>query len=390
MIVSLVSVVAVVGMLLALVPCSLFIANLFLYRTPPRRAVGRAPSISVLIPARNEAAGITAAVDAIRASVDVDLELIVMDDSSTDSTAAIVREIGMHDPRVQLRQAPPLPEGWNGKQHACWSLAHAASHDLLCFVDADVRLAPETLSRMAAFLEASHSDLVSGFPRQITLSPLEWLLLPLIHFVLLGFLPLAGMRRSPSPAYAAGCGQFFLAQRPAYFVAGGHAAIADTRHDGLLLPRIFRRHGFQTDLADLTTLATCRMYSNAREVWLGLAKNATEGLAAPGRIVPLTLVLLLGQVFPFLLLAVALAAPALRSVPLIVCAVTGCVAAMLPRLLASVRFQQPLRGALLHPFGIVVLLVLEWWALLRQMRGRTVTWKARSYATTAAELDPHA
>ena len=388
--IPLVAALAAVGMLLALIPCSLFLGNLFLYRTPSRAADGAIPSISVLIPARNEAAGIAAAIHAIRASVQVNLELIVMDDSSTDATAAIVQGIATHDPRVHLRQAPPLPAGWNGKQHACWALAHAASHDLLCFVDADVRLAPEALSRMAAFLQSSRSDLVSGFPRQITLTPLEWLLLPLIHFVLLGFLPLAGMRRSPSPAYAAGCGQFFLARRPAYFAAGGHAAIADTRHDGLLLPRIFRHHHFQTDLADLTSLATCRMYTSAREVWLGLAKNATEGLAAPNRILPLTLVLLLGQVLPFVLVALALASPALRSTPVLVCAITACVAAMLPRLLASIRFRQPLRGALLHPLGIVVLLVLEWWALLHQLRGRTVTWKARNYATTAAELDPRA
>ena len=388
--IPLIAALSVTGMLLALIPCSLFVGNLFLYRTPSRRSEASSPPVSVLIPARNEAAGIAHAVQAVCASVGVALELIVMDDSSTDGTADIVREIAAHDPRVQLRQAPPLPAGWNGKQHACWALAHAASHDLLCFVDADVRLSPEALNRMAAFLEASRSDLVSGFPRQITHTPLEWLLLPLIHFILLGFLPLAGMRRSQSPAYAAGCGQFFLARRTAYFAAGGHAAIAETRHDGLLLPRVFRSHHLRTDLADLTLLASCRMYTNAREVWLGLAKNATEGLAAPGRILPLTLLLLLGQVLPFGLFALALAYPAIRSLPILLCAGMACLAAILPRLLASSRFHQPLRGALLHPVGIVVLLVLEWWALLRQLRGRTVTWKTRAYATRAAELDPRA
>ena len=85
-----------------------------------------------------------------------------------------------------------------------------------------------------------------------------------------------------------GCGQFILARREAYRKTGGHAEIRATMHDGLLLPQLFRRHGFRTDIADLTYLATCRMYHNAGEVWRGLAKNATEGMAAPSRILPFT------------------------------------------------------------------------------------------------------
>ena len=132
--------------------------------------------------------------------------------------------------------------------------------------------------------------LVSGFPRQLTGSPLEWLLIPLIHFVLLGFLPLARMRKTTDPAFAAGCGQFFLCDREAYFKTGGHSGIKLTMHDGLRLPRLFREHGYRTDLADLTPLASVRMYTNTRDTWQGLAKNATEGIAAPGRIVPISII----------------------------------------------------------------------------------------------------
>ena len=96
------------------------------------------------------------------------------------------------------------------------------------------------------------------------------------------------MRRSRHPAYGAGCGQLFLARREAYETAGGHAAIRATLHDGVKLPRAFRAAGLRTDLFDATDVASCRMYRNAGEVWRGLAKNATEGLAAPGKIVPAT------------------------------------------------------------------------------------------------------
>ena len=117
------------------------------------------------------------------------------------------------------------------------------------------------------------------------------MLLPLIHFVLLGLLPMGRMRKTTKVAYAAGCGQFFLAEREGYFACGGHAAIRDTRHDGLRLPEEFRRHGLRTDVVDLTELAEVRMYDSASAVWMGLAKNATEGLGSPGRIVPVTVLL---------------------------------------------------------------------------------------------------
>src|SRR5205807_74198 len=126
------------------------------------------------------------------------------------------------------------------------------------------------------FLEKSGAALVSGIPRQETGTFFERLLIPLIHFILLGFLPMKRMRSTRKPAYAAGCGQLFLARRMAYDAMGGHAIIRSSLHDGLTLPRAFRRAGFQTDLCDATDLATCRMYCGAGEVWHGLAKNATE------------------------------------------------------------------------------------------------------------------
>lgn len=365
----------------AAVPAGLFLTNLRQYREPPEPDASEPlPAISVLIPARDEEGAIAAAIEHVLRSRGVAFDVVVMDDASTDRTAEIVAQLAAQDVRVRLEQAPALPSGWNGKQHACWALAHAARHPVLCFVDADVRLQPDALARMATFLQQSHAALVSGFPRQITVTPLEWLLLPLIHFVLLSFLPLTRMRASTQPGFAAGCGQFLMVRRDPYLRAGGHAAIRETMHDGLRLPRLLREHGEHTDLADLTTLATCRMYTTASQVWLGLAKNATEGLAAPGRIVPITLLLLLGQVLPFALL-LRLLFSSVRSSPLVwATALAAAVAALLPRLFAARRFRQPVQSAILHPVGITVLLALQWYALVRKLRGGAVSWRSRAYA----------
>ena len=363
---------------LALIPALLFHCNLRLYTRLPRVSTpltGEIPAISVLIPARNEAASIRAAVNAALHSRDVALEVIVLDDHSEDETAAMVRQMASEDPRVRLALAPPLPTGWCGKQHACATLAQHAVHPLLVFVDADVRLAPDGLARMAAFLRTSNAALISGVPYQETATLGEKLLIPLIHVLLLGFLPMHRMRQSPHPAYGSGCGQLVMVRREAYAKTGGHTAIRTSLHDGLTLPRAFRRAGFMTDLFDATDIAACRMYRSWQEVWNGLAKNAGEGLAAPAMIGPATLLLLGGQVLPVICLFGA--RPATWTG--LALAGLGVAAAYYPRWQAWRRFQQSALGAWLHPIGIVLLLSIQWYALICTWLGRPTQWKGRAY-----------
>ena len=229
---------------------------------------------------------------------------------------------------------------------------------------------------------------------------MEWMLLPLIHFVLLGFLPISRMRAGTDPEFAAGCGQFLMARREAYFACGGHSGIRETMHDGLRLPRLFREAGYRTDLADLTELASCRMYRSAAEVWSGLAKNATEGLATPGRIVPVTLLLLLGQVVPFVYFATIMFSTLLdfsmlvihhayilgitaAGAILLVSMAVSALSAWLLRFVAAKRFRQDWRSAVLHPFGILLLLAVQWYSLGRKLLGGTVKWRDRAYSDVA-------
>lgn len=375
--ISALTVLALVSAACALLPALTFFRNLGLFAVPPQPAPGARPAVSLLIPARNEEGSIAEALESALRSEGVELEVVVLDDHSEDRTAAIVEEWAARDPRVRLEPAPPLPAGWCGKPHACSVLAHHAKHDLLLFVDADVRLAPDGVARAVAFLESSGADLVSGFPFQETETFFERLLLPLIQFVLLGFLPFERMRRSRHPAYSVGCGQLFLAKRAGYAKSGGHAAIGRLIHDGLALPRAFRRVGLATDLFDATPVASCRMYRNAKEVWSGLAKNAVEALATPVKLPFATLFLLFGQVLPLGILAATWLLPATPTAR--VAALVATLASYLPRLVSVRRFRQPLDGALLHPLAIAVFLTIQWTALIRHLRGLPAAWKGRSY-----------
>ena len=430
---------ALIAFVLAAIPAGLFAVNLLVYRpisrssrrkealTSTPHSAFRTPhfqneppyvgcyGISVLIPARNEEQNLRATLESVLASRDCDFEVIVLDDHSTDRTVEIINEFARRDARVRRETAPPLPAGWCGKQHACHVLAGLAIHPLLVFMDADVRLAPDALARMSGFMTrisvldcgsplpllnaqesarglpqsktcrttgtpANSIALASGVPRQDLGTFSERLLIPQIHFILLGFLPMWFMRRTTSPAFSAGCGQLFIARRDAYEKTGGHAMIRQTLHDGVKLPRLFRRCGFRTELFDATDLATCRMYHTNAETWRGLGKNATEGLAAPAAIVPMTLLLLGGQVLPFALLMFASQFSTLGTA----LTLAAVVLAYVPRLLAVWRFRQTLGSALLQPLGVLALLAIQWYALIRQLAGKPSVWKGRSYGTNVS------
>ncbi len=336
--------------------------------------VGREVTVSVLIPARDEAAAIGPAVRSVLASEQVTLELIVLDDHSQDATAAEVLRLAASDRRVRLITGQPLPADWNGKQFACYQLAAAARYDRLLFLDADVRLAPTAIVDLVHYQDASGTPLLSAFPHQETGTWLERWLIPLMHVILLGYLPIDRMRGSRHPAYAAGCGQLFLTVRSAYQSAGTHQAIRWSRHDGLKLPAAYRRAGLATDVVDGTNLASCRMYRSAAEVIRGVLKNADEGIAAPQRIVPFTLLLLGASLWPWVTLVAAFEAGRSSAVLVSLAAIT---LGHLPRFWAVQRFRQPLDGLLFHTPAIAIFVVLQWVAFFTQRLGRKVAWKGR-------------
>lgn len=233
--------------------------------------------LSVLIPARNEADNIAACLASVLAcrTEGLEVEILVLDDASTDGTGAIAAAAG--GDRVRVLKGLELPEGWLGKSHACAQLAAAANGDWLLFLDADVRLESSALQAARAAAEAAGSGMVTGFPRQVTGTWLERLVVPLMVFTIICHLPVPLVRGSRDPRFVAAHGGFLLIRRSSYSRCGGHEAIRRELVDDMALARAMKRAGEPVILADITEHVSMRMYHNARQVWNGYRKNIYAG-----------------------------------------------------------------------------------------------------------------
>ncbi len=361
---------------LAMVTPAMGVINLMLYWPLSRKVAANAPALSVLIPARNEEARITPVLQSVLASRGIDFEVVVGDDGSTDRTAEIVNRFAAGDDRLRLVTTPALPAGWMGKNHACHFLSTQASHRHAVFLDADVTLEPDALERIASeFARRPELKLLSGFPRQITGSFWEKLLIPLIHTVLLGYLPFPGVKFTNSPMFATACGQLIAVELKAYRDVGGHERIRASVHDGVMLPRDFRAAGHRTDLVDITGISATRMYENGPQVFNGLMKNAHEGMATPVGLPVWTTLLLGGHVLPPAIALWAWTSGVTGNT--LHLAIAAAVLPWLMRFIMAARFRLSWLGALLHPVGVAVLVGLQWVAFIRRRAGYSVRWKDR-------------
>jgi glycosyltransferase involved in cell wall biosynthesis len=376
------------------------IANMKRYRPAPALAEVAASTqpvrVAVCIPARNERENIEACVRSVLSSREVDVRAYVYDDESTDGTGEILARLAAEDARVVVVPRRALPTGWNGKQHACFRMAeHGLAYDpaleWFLFTDADVRFEPDAVARALGFAQRANAALVSTVPREVTGSVGEMLLIPLIHFVLMGYLPFGRMRATLDPAASAACGQFILVSRTAYRASGGHEGFRDSMHDGVKFPRAVRRAGLRTDLYDGTESVSCHMYRGFLQTWRGFAKNAFEGLGSLGLLIFITVWHVLGHLLPWVVITAAVAqmltqSDASRERPqtALVLAVLAVVCALLYRALLAARFRQAWLNVPLHPISIAMLTAVQWWSLWLDRTGRR-GWKGRVAGSTVSK-----
>lgn len=330
--------------------------------------------VSVLIPARNESANITACLDAALAAGQSVREVLVYDDRSEDGTSELVRAHALRDARVRLIEGAPLPAGWCGKNFACASLADAARSSWLLFLDADARLTPGAADRLLTEATDRRATMISAWPALEMVSFWERALMPMLNVVTFSLFPAPLSFQRDDPSLGLVHGACILAQRQAYGLVGGHTAVRSEIFEDQRLARLWRERGERGFCLDGRTVVSVRMYRSLAGIWLGFQKNFYPAFQHEW------------SFWGYLLLHAAI-----FSLPVILVLVApmwitiaALVSVVVTRLLLATRFRHSLLTVLMHPVAEVVLFgigLASWW---RCRSGRGVEWKGRRYLDRGA------
>ena len=344
------------------------VLNLRALREPRRYPPPVPEPVSVLVPARDEARRITPTIRSLLAQTGVpDLEILVLDDGSTDGTADVVRAAAGGDRRLAVLPGSAPPPGVLGKPHACAQLAAAARGRVLVLVDADVVLEPHAVAAAVDLLRETGFDLLCPWPRQLADGFGPRLLQPLLPWSWMVMLPLRLAERSPRPSMVAANGQFMVVDARALAAAGGFRAVSGQVLDDIALAGALKRSGARVGVANGSAIASCRMYGSWNEASAGYRKSLWAAFGSAPTAVAVGAVLGLTYVVPPI--AGLLGSPA---------GVVGYLAGAVSRVVAGRRSGGRVwPDALAHPVSVAALLGLLARSWIGHRRG-TLTWKGRA------------
>jgi chlorobactene glucosyltransferase len=338
------------------------------------------PSLSIVVPSRNEERQIERCVRSLLASRHPDFEIIAVDDQSSDATLAILERIAADAPRLTVVRGAPLPQGWVGKSWALMQGADVARGEWLLFTDADTVHEPLAASSAQQSAIDGGYDVISLLTNQETLGLAERLFLPTILFVILlaiGSLDDVNDPRKRDTALFNG--QYIMASRAAYRAIGGHFAVRSAVAEDLELARRFKRDGrFRSLLAGANALVRTRMYRSFGEIWRGFVKNFA--LAARGNggkaFAGVSLLACISLLSPTLLVVLLASRAWLWALALALA--MGTVVAVAENGMRAMRFRPG--SGLAVPLGLALTLAIFSTSLVRMYAGRGVEWRGRRYS----------
>jgi glycosyltransferase involved in cell wall biosynthesis len=330
------------------------------------------PRVSIIVPARNEARHIQAALQSLLRLDYPDLEIIAVDDRSTDGTGEILDRFAVDSAWLQVVHIEELPRGWLGKNHALAAGAARGTGSWLLFTDADVSMAPQTLRRALCYAQSSQLDHLALMPGiDMPSLTLQAFAVTFVTLFCIYFQPWkAG---DPRSRRYIGVGAFNLVRRSAYQQADGHEPIRMRPDDDMMLGKRIKQHGFRQRSASGLGLISVPWYGSLREVFRGLEKNAFSGVDYRiGTVVAGTAALLLLNVWPYV--AVFLTRGAAQwlygGTALLLWALNWRVAAWM---------RVPRRVAWAFPLSVLLFVAIQWRAMYLTLRNRGIRWRDTHY-----------
>lgn len=314
------------------------------------------------------------------------LEVIVVDDHSTDGTGGLARAIAADDARTRVIDNPALPQGWFGKQWACQNGARAANGEIICFADADTTQAPDLITRSVNAILRRRADLFSIAGGQELGGFWETLVQPQMFSLLaIRYGGTDSVTNSRRVADKIANGQCLFVKKEIYNQLGGHELVRSHVADDLMMAQRFFASGKNVVLEKGINQLSTRMYTSLSELIHGWGKNVFAGgrdsfpMGWLGRLA-----------FPFLLLIapmivfmppLVLLASLFAHLPhaLVLWAIISSVAQLAWWIAVYIQMKQSPLYALLSPIGALVVFYIFARAIAR---GQRVTWKNRDYLST--------
>ncbi len=314
-------------------------------------ALKSAPRVSVLVPARNEEKNIGACLESLRQQNYSDWEILVLNDNSTDATAALIRQFSARERRVKLIDGAPLPAGWLGKNWACHQLSEQATGEIFIFTDADNRYAPNAISHTVGWMQKYNLSLLTAFCHQRTATLPEKLAVPVVNMFVYSYLPLWLTYYGKEASLAAANGQWLAFTRAAYEKIGGHRAVRHHVVEDVELSRLAKRRGEKILVTSAREEVFSRMYDSGRAVWEGYSKNlfGLMNFKTVPFFIALTLLFFI-HVAPYILAWFK---------PLTMLALPAIAMNVLIRFVLAVKFAQPVfTSTLLHPIAVLYVILI--------------------------------
>ncbi len=344
------------------------------------------PSVSVVVPVRNEETKVARCLESFAAQDYPNFEIIVINDKSTDASGHIIAEIASRFPSIKVIQGRESRPGWLGK---CNALHHGSPHakgDWLVFSDADTFHHPNSLRDAVGAAINYNIDMISFMPVQELYSFGERVIMPtLLGSFLMGD-PTNSINDPKSPrSYA--YGQYIMVKRTTYDAIGGHESVKDQILDDISIGRVTKEKGFSVTACDGRPLYSVRMYTNFSELWSGWTKNAFALInCSVGSLVGLVMLLNTCLLAPFITIAVALLAPQTVSnslpFPVLWSLLSVQFTCMLIWYIRSTVYYKglnPLHFFLL-PLGAILVSALYVNSAYCFLTGRQIKWKGRDYS----------